>query len=95
MEKYRIKFSYEKIEGMTEQADHYIETCGFVIDMSSGIAEVCCVFKGDSIGEALRAAGEALLNGKEERLEKSIETGILYEKGKEKEIKRIRWVEED
>lgn len=94
MDKYRIKFSYEKIEGMTKQADHDIETCGFVIDMSNGVTEVACVFKGNSVGEALRAAGETLMSGEEERLEKSIETGILYEKEKGKDIKRIKWVEE-
>ena len=94
MNKYRIKFSYEKILGGTKQSDFDIETCGFVIAVSNGVAEVACIAKGNGIGEAMKSVGEALAEGREERLEKSLETLVMTKKSQGIEIRRINWVEE-
>ena len=98
MDKYRIKFSYEKIldDEVTELDEDLMGTLG-IIDISSGVAEIATVVEGDALASAFKSFGDSLaaLNGiGEERLERSVETIIQERKSQGIEIRRINWVEE-
>ena len=99
MDKYRIKFSYERVldDEATELDEDLTGTLG-IIDITSGVAEVATVVEGNSLAGAFKNFGDSLvaLNGLgEERLKRSIETIIQERKNQGIEIKRIKWVEED
>lgn len=99
MDKYRIKFSYEKIldDEVTELDEDLTGTLG-IIDVTSGVAEIATVVEGDALASAFKSLGDSLaaLNGiGEERLEKSVETIIQERKSQGIEIRRINWVEEN
>ena len=98
MDKYRIKFSYERIQDgeMTELDEDLAGSLG-IIDISSGVAEVATVVDGNSLAAAFKNFGDSLaaMSGfVEEKLERSIEAIIVGKKSEGKEIKRIKWVEE-
>lgn len=98
MDKYRIKFSYERIldDEATELDEDLMGTLG-IIDITNGVAEIATVVEGDALASAFKSFGDSLaaLNGdREERLERSIETIIRERKSQGIEIKRIKWVEE-
>ena len=98
MDKYRIKFSYERVldDEVTELDEDLIGTDG-IIDISSGVAEIATVVEGDALAGAFKNLGDSLaaLNGIwEERLERSVETIIQERKSQGIEIRRINWVEE-
>lgn len=98
MNRYRIKFSYERIldDEATELDEDLLGTSG-IIDISSGAAEIATVVEGDTLASVFKNLGDsfAALNWIwEERLEKSVETFIQERKSQGIEIRRINWVEE-
>lgn len=99
MDRYRIKFSYERVldDEVTELDEDLAGTLG-IIDVSSGVVEVATVAEGKTLAEVFQNMADffGASNGLgEERLERSIETMIEVKKSEGKEIKRIKWVEED
>ena len=98
MEKYRIKFSYEKIldDEATELDEDLTGTLG-IIDITNGVAEIATVVEGDTLASVFKSFGDSLaaLNGiGEERLERSVETIIQERKSQGIKIRRINWEEE-
>lgn len=98
MDKYRIKFSYERVldDEVTELDEDLMGTDG-IIDISSGVAEIATVVEGNSLASAFKNLGDyfSVLGGsREERLERSVETIIQERKSQGIEIRRINWVEE-
>lgn len=98
MDKYRIKFSYERVlDDEVTELDEDLAGVNCIVDISSGVAEIATVVDGKTLAEVFQNMADffGALNGdREERLERSIETIIRERKSQGKEIKRIRWVEE-
>lgn len=98
MDKYRIKFSYERVldDEVTELDEDLMGTNG-IIDISSGAAEIATVVEGDSLASAFKNLGDYLsvLDGsREEGLERSVEMIIQERKSQGIKIRRINWEEE-